>query len=125
METETDFLLAVLRQAPHGSLWLLSTDSWKEVPRVLGPDLLHTDNLHWHVRITSVNRDRLLALAEAYELPERVVHMSLTTAQGHTFFRGEDHLDTIICDIDFQDLRRVCRQFPNLELSIVEMEGPL
>ena len=95
------------------------------VARVLGPDLLHTDNLHWHVRITSANRDRLLALAEAYELPERVVHMSLTTAQGHTFFRGEDHLDTIICDIDFQDLRRVCRQFPNLELSIVEMEGPL
>jgi len=125
METETEFLLAVLRQAPQNSLWLLSTDSWEELPRVLGPDLLHTDNLNWHVRITSANRERLLVLARAYELPEKVVHMSLATAQGHTFFRGEDHLDTIICDTGFQDLGGVCNNFPDLELSIVKKEGPL
>ena len=39
MGTETDFLMAVLRQAPQGSRWLLSTNSWEELPRVLGPVL--------------------------------------------------------------------------------------
>ena len=81
--------------------------------------------MNWHVRITSANRHRLLTLAATLELPEKVVHMSLTTAQGHTFFRGEDHLDTIICDIGFQDLKRLCGKVTNPELGIVEMEGPL
>jgi len=120
MDTETDFLVAVLRQAPQGSLWLLSTDSWEELPRVFGPDLLHTDNLNWHVCITSANRSRLLALAAALELPEKVVHMSLATAQGQTFFWSEDHSDTIICDMSFQDLRRLCGKFPHLGIIAAE-----
>ncbi len=117
--------MALLRQAPQGSLWLLSTDSWEELPRLLGPDLLHTDPLNWHVRLTAANRDRLIALVRAHELPEKVVHMSLTTAHGHTFFLGEDHLDTILCDVSFQDLRRVCNQVTNPGLGLVQMEGPL
>ncbi|GAB2696133.1 hypothetical protein GCM10011495_26700 [Hymenobacter frigidus] len=124
MEPETAFLVAILRQSPQGSVWRLSKDSWEELPHVLGPDLLQPDDAYWwHVRITAANRGRLLAVAEAYELPDKVVHMFLTTAQGRTFFRGEDHLDTIICDIGFQDLSRVCSKFPHLEQSIVKTEG--
>ncbi|OWP63700.1 hypothetical protein CDA63_07895 [Hymenobacter amundsenii] len=125
MEVETEFLIAVLRQSPQGSLWRLSKDSWEELPRVLEPDLLHSHEAYWHVCITSANRERLLAMTEVHELPEKVVHMSITTAQGHTFFRGLDHLDTIICDIGFQDLKRVCSDFLSLELSIIKMGGSL
>ncbi|WBA44257.1 hypothetical protein [Hymenobacter canadensis] len=126
MEPETALLAAILRQSPEGSLWRLSKDSWQELPRVLGPDLLHPgETFWWHVRITTANRQRLLAVAEAHELPDKVVHMSLTTAQGRTFFRGEDHLDTIICDFDFQGLRDICGKFSRLEQSIVKMEAPL
>ena len=92
MEPETALLVAILRQSPQGSVWRLSKDSWEELPQVLGPDLLQPDDASWwHVRITAANRGRLLAVADAYELPDKVVHMSLTTAQGRTFFRSEYH----------------------------------
>ena len=90
MGTETDFLVAVLRQAPQGSRWLLSTDSWEELPRVLGPDLLHTDNWNWHVCITSANRERLLVLTRAYELPEKVRWSRLGAQKQDVYFLSHD-----------------------------------
>ncbi|HEX8425023.1 hypothetical protein [Hymenobacter sp.] len=100
MNAETKLLAEVIRNAPYGANWFLSTDSYDGIKYILG-SLLNITKGDWIVNITEVNRATVAELIEKHGLAMKIVHTSVESKERTVLLRGYDGMAFIGINEDF------------------------
>ena len=120
MLTEKDFLMEIINLSPQGAVWRISQDSWEGIPKIFGQEITLSSDTEWVVVITLDNKALLLSLVDEYELPDKIVQMSISSADGYLFFNGDDHMDTVIFDFEYGNFGHLRNKYS--ELGIIPKE---
>jgi hypothetical protein len=100
MSEETQVLAEVIGNAPNGSHWYISSDSWEGFKPFLGDYLIQHHN-KWFVNIDDSNRLFLSQCIRNNDLAEASVHMTLDSKEGVTLFRSYDKMAGIGIEKEF------------------------
>jgi hypothetical protein len=91
MTAETQLLAEVIRHAPNGAEWSISTDSYDGIKYILG-SLVNITEGDWIVNITETNRDEIAKLVEKHGLASKIVHTSVESKAHTVLLRDYDRM---------------------------------
>jgi hypothetical protein len=115
MLTERDVLIDVIRLAPENSEWIISTDSWEEIPNLFREFSFITCDQGWKILLNNKTRNSVIEIVEKFEIYEKIVHQQIII-KNETIFKSYDHMSCSFIKTNFPDFSILTEKYKELEL---------
>jgi hypothetical protein len=95
MLVETKVLAEVIRHAPIGSYWYITSDSWEGIKEVFDDFIVEQEG-DWRIEVLAGNRAFLCQKIIEADMGELAVHMTLELSDGSCLFRSYDRMVMVV-----------------------------
>ncbi|MCF0072234.1 hypothetical protein LZD49_17270 [Dyadobacter sp. CY261] len=114
MLTEKDLLTDIIANAPSGSIWNITEDSWERIPVDFSKYQIPYRGNGWDIEISEGNHEDLIKKIEEFEIYDKIVHQRLFW-QGELLFVSYDHMTGPYIRRDFPSFSFLLEKYSKCE----------
>ena len=110
------FLSEIIHDVPTETSWIISSDSWQGIIKLLKPLGCQEFDSEWIIQINDSNRMNIRSIIEQNDLGNKIVHTHLIDKKGVKLFYALDAMSMIVVNKNYDTRKTLSKKFLDLEV---------